>query len=247
MANASTVLALVGATLLSAGCAHPISVAPDIAKLERISTAPPRITANVGYFIAPEVSSAEITTQGGGGDNVRYFPYRDIEAGYQKMLSNVFTGVVKLTSPTALENGSEHIDYVVLPTIVTSSGGSGFFTWPPTNFTVDLTCSIRDTVGTQIATTRVVGTGTADTSERIHDHGFAGERAMEDALMKMQVALFEIKLPTNAPTIRAIPPQSPPMPSAAANRLVQLKDLKDRGLISEAEYEAKRKAILDTL
>jgi hypothetical protein len=82
-----------------AGCAHAIKIAPDVTKVERTETSPARVTANAGYFIPPEVSSVEITTQGGGGDNVRYFPYRDFEGGYQKMLSNVFTGVVKLTCP----------------------------------------------------------------------------------------------------------------------------------------------------
>jgi hypothetical protein len=219
-----------------AGCAHPIKVAPDLTRVERVSTSSARVTATVGYFIPPSVSSVEITTQGGGGDNVRYFPYRDIEVGYRKMLSNVFTGVVKLGSLTDLPSGSgDRIDYVVVPTIVTSSGGSGLFTWPPTNFTVDLTCSVRDVVGTLIASPRVVGTGSADTSERLHDHGFAGERAMEDALVKMQAAMLEIMFP------------SAPLKRAAADRLTQLKELKDKGLISDAEYEAKRKAILDTL
>jgi Short C-terminal domain len=247
MGNPRVVL-LICATAALAGCAHAIKVAPDIMKVERTATAPPRVTANVGYFIPPEVSSVEITTQGGGGDNVRYFPYRDIEGGYQKMLSNVFTGVVKLASLTDLPNASrDRIDYVVVPTIVTGSGGAGFFTWPPTNFTVDLTCNVRDAVGTQIASPRVVGTGSADTSERLHDYGFAGERAMEDALVKMQAAMFEIKFPSATSTIRPAQPQLPAVPSAAVDRLAQLKELKDKGLISEAEYEAKRKAILDTL
>jgi hypothetical protein len=177
---------LILAIAVLVGCAHAIKVAPDVMKVERTETNPARVTANAGYFIPPEVSSVEITTQGGGGDNVRYFPYRDFEGGYQKMLSNVFTSVVKLTSLTNIPNvSSNRIDYVVVPTIITSSGGSGFFTWPPTNFTVDLTCNIRDAVGTQIASPRVVGTGSADTGERLHDHGIAGARAMEDALVKM--------------------------------------------------------------
>jgi hypothetical protein len=230
-----------------AGCAHAIKIVPDVVKVERTETTPPRVTANVGYFIPPEVSSVEITTQGGGGDNVRYFPYRDFEGGYQKMLSNVFTGVVKLTSLTNLPNVSNNrIDYVVVPTIITGSGGSGFFTWPPTNFTVDLTCNVRDAVGTQIASPRVVGTGSADTGERLHDHGLAGEHAMEDALVKMQAAMLGIKF-SGAPTVHSTQPQSQAAPSSAADRLTQLKEMKDKGLISEAEYEAKRKAILDAL
>jgi hypothetical protein len=183
--------ALVGTTALAmaAGCAHPIKVAPDAAKVERVSTTAPKLAANIGYYIPPEVSSVEVTTAGGGGDNIRYYPYTDIEPGFEKMLSNVFTGVVKLNSITDLP-GIAHggTQYIVQPVIVTSSGGSGLFTWPPTNFTVDLTCTVRDTSGALLATPRVVGTGSAETGERLRQHGIAGERAMEDALTKMQAA-----------------------------------------------------------
>jgi hypothetical protein len=50
---------------LVAGCAHSIKVTPDITRLEPVS---PRVGANVGYYIPRELSSVEITTQGGGGD-----------------------------------------------------------------------------------------------------------------------------------------------------------------------------------
>jgi hypothetical protein len=231
---------------MAAGCAHPIKVAPDVAKLERFSTTAPRLTANVGYYIPPEVSSVEVTTAGGGGDNIRYYPYTDIEPGFEKMLSNVFTGVVKLNSMTDLpgiaRGGTE---YIVQPVIVTSSGGSGLFTWPPTNFTVDLTCNVRDTSGALLASPRVVGTGSAETGERLREHGIAGERAMGDALTKMQAALLETRFGSGS----AKGPVSPPASAAGLSRtveerLAQLKQLREKGLISQDEYDAKRTAIL---
>ena len=165
--------------ILAVGCAHPVKVAPDIARLQRVSSTPPRVAANVGYYIPKEVSSVEITTQGGGGDNIRYFPYEDIEPGFEQILSNVFRGVVKLTSIADLSSVSRGgTDYIIQPVIVTSSGGSSMFTWPPTNFTVDLTCNIRDASGTLFASPRVVGMGSAETRERLHDHSLAGKRAM---------------------------------------------------------------------
>jgi hypothetical protein len=184
------------------GCTHSIEIKPDLAKLERAEGSPQRIPAHAGYYIAPEVSSVEITTQGGAGDNVRYYPYRDFEAGFQKMLSNVFTDVVKLEAPT-----KAGIDYVVVPTIITTSDsyhpiGMPTRLWPPAHFSVDLACSVRDATGRQIASPRVVGIGSAGTSEKIHDHGFAGERAMEDALEKMQAALLETNLPRSIPAVR---------------------------------------------
>jgi hypothetical protein len=242
--------ALIGTTALAlmAGCAHPIKVAPNVAKVERVSSTPDRVVANVGYYIPPEVSSVEITTQGGGGDNIRYFPYIDIEPGFEKMLSNVFTGVVKLNSisdlPSIARGGT---NYIAQPLIITTSGGSGLFTWPPTNFTVDLTCNIRDSAGTLIASPRVVGTGSAETSERLHDFGIAGERAMEDALVKMQAAMLETKFGSAASDAHTTKPRSPDAVSDSGDRLSRLKELRDKGLISQGEYEAKRKAILDAL
>lgn len=236
------------AVLLFTGCAHPIKVAPDLTRIERSSTTPSRIAAKVGYYIPVEESSIEVTTPGGGGDNVRYFPYRDIETGFQKMLSNVFTGVVKLTSIVDLPSiARDGIDFIIVPDVVTSSGGSGFFTWPPTNFTVDLTSTVRDPVGKVIASPRVVGTGSAGTGEKLSDHAIAGKRAMEDALLKMQAALFETKLQSAATDSRPTLPQSPAATSTSGDRLAHIKELKDRGLISQEEFEAKRKAIIDAL
>jgi hypothetical protein len=82
--------------VILSGCAHPIKIAPDIAKIEQNGNASARIMASVGYYIPPELESLEVTTPGGGGDNVRYYPYRAMEPGFKKMLSNVFSGVVKL-------------------------------------------------------------------------------------------------------------------------------------------------------
>jgi hypothetical protein len=236
------------AVILMAGCAHPINVAPNVTRLDRTSTTDPRIPANVGYYIPLEASSVEITTPGGGGDNVRYFPYQDIEAGFQKILSNVFTGVVKLTSITDPSGVSrDGIDYIIVPDVVTSSGGSGFFTWPPTSFTVDLTSNVRDRIGKIITSLRVVGTGSAETSERLTEHGIAGRRAMEDALLKMQASLLEAKFAGVKTDARATQAQGAVGASTTSSRLAEIKELREKGLISQEEYESKRRAILESL
>jgi len=38
---------------------------------------------------------ADAATAGGGGDKVQYKPYKDMETGFYKMLSNVFAQVTK--------------------------------------------------------------------------------------------------------------------------------------------------------
>ena len=135
-----------------------------------------------------------MVTPAGGGDSIRYSPYKDIETAYQKMLSNVFESVSKLNYPvneTTLRN--EGIKYVISPTIVTNSKSYSQIYLPPTDFTVDLTSNIRDASGKLIASPRLIGKGQAQFSEYTKGHALAGERAMEDALQKTQTALFETK------------------------------------------------------
>jgi hypothetical protein len=236
------------AALLLVGCAHPIKVTPDLTKMVRAENAPARVAANIAYYIPAELLAIEVTTPGGGGDNVRYFPYQELEAGFQKILSNNFSGVVKLSSSPDLPRlAQDGITYTIAPEVITTSGGSGFFTWPPTNFTVDLTSNIRDTSGKVIAKPRVVGTGSAETGERIREHGIAGRRAMEDALLKMQTALQETNFYSNVPKISTTTQISAPTSNAAGTRLAHIKELKEKNLISQEEYEAKRKEILGAL
>ena len=241
MPLARLLLALALATVIT-GCAHPIQISPDLTKIERAASGEPRLGVKVGYYIPPEVAAAEITTAGGGGDNVRYFPYRDMEAGFQKVLSNVFTDVVKLSSFSNLPTrDKDSLAYVIIPVLVTSSGGSGFFTWPPTNFTVDLTSQVRDGEGKFVASPRVVGTGTAETGERLSDHGIAGKRALEDALQKMQKALTDVDFKE----VSRGPPTS--LNGSVEERLTRLKQLRESGAITQQEYESNRKAILEAL
>ncbi len=68
------------ACLVLFGCAHPITMNPDLAAVTVPAGAKP-IAKKVGYHIPEALRSVEVTTPGGGGDKVRYFPYRDIEPG----------------------------------------------------------------------------------------------------------------------------------------------------------------------
>lgn len=245
--------ALVATSLF--GCAHPIVISPNTAKIERESSSLPKIQANVGFFISPEANNLEVTTPGGGGDNVRYFPYRDLETAYQRMLFNVFDNVIKLKSASDNnELSKDNIKFTLEPSLIATSGSTGFFTWPPTNFTVDLSSKIRDASGKDIGNPRVVGNGqqTEGVLAFKGDFGLAGRRAMEDALMKMQRALLEFKYENSIAGV--VTPIVIPANSASSqpkdqtsDRLEKIKNLFDRGLISKDEYERKKKEILDSL
>ena len=187
---------LVTATTL-VGCAHPIVVSPDVAKLEMTNKAAPH-KAVVGYYISDEQRAREVITPGGGGDRVSYFPYRDMETGLYKVLGNSFVDVVRLKSPTDAAAVSQNkVGYIITPQVTTNSQSPSPFTWPPTQFTVDLSANITDSVGKPIATKTVQGIGRAEFDEFKSDFGLSGKRAMQDALQKLQELLSDAKALSN--------------------------------------------------
>ncbi len=175
-----------------AGCAHPLAISPDIAKIERGSDTQ-SINKSVGYYIAPGVRESAVTTPGGGGDSVTYHPYQDIEAAFYKMLSNVFRKVTLLKSPKDADTiARQSITYVITPDIRTDSSSPSPFTWPPTTFTVNLTCNIADSTGKLIGKPSVTGEGKAEFSEFTSDVSLSGKRAALDSLLRMQDTLLKM-------------------------------------------------------
>ena len=234
---------------LLTGCAHPIIIAPDEQKISSNLSSNDNREYSVGYYISPKDKALEVTTLGGGGDNVRYYPYRDIEKGYKAMLSNVFVSVTKLDSVDKSDVRLQNkIDLILRPKIITTSGSTGFFTWPPTNFSVDLTNTITSVDGKVISEPRAIGTGGASTSEKISEHGIAGRRAIEDALLKSQVPLFNLVWRQKNNSTNLVKPVNKKSSSASIlDRLKSLKELKDSGLINDEEFKDKKKEIIESL
>ena len=179
--------AVLGIAVLG-GCAHPITITPDLAAVSTSGGTP--IKKNVGYYMAPEDKARQFTTAGGGGDKISHYPYRDLDAGIYKVLSNVFQNVSVLKSATDTETiRKDGITYVFVPEIVPSSLSDSLITWPPTSFTVLLTCTVYDANGKVIGKKTVVGNGAATFDEFKRDFSLAGRRASADALAKLQVLL----------------------------------------------------------
>jgi hypothetical protein len=173
------------------GCAHPITMNPD---LEAIKTpASGRIDKKVGYHLPDSLRALEVTTPGGGGDKVRYFPYRDIEPGFYKALSETFTTVTKVQNAKdwpAVQSGGTSI--LITPQISTTSSSESAFTWPPTLFTVTLDCAITKGDGTAVQNVKVVGEGQASFDEFKANFSLSAVRATNDALAKLIKALSEM-------------------------------------------------------
>ena len=86
-----TSMFVIAAIVLSTGCAHPIVITPNLGNIDRKDSV--QSDKNAGYYISADDRFREVTTPGGGGDKIRYTPYKDLEPALQKVLANTFRNV----------------------------------------------------------------------------------------------------------------------------------------------------------
>lgn len=168
---------------LLAACAHPINLEPT--KLpERDDT---RLVAKkVGYVLTDIDRAKEVTTPGGGGDKVSYYPYRDMEKAIRAALRAVYQDVSSLKSASdAAAIKEAGVAYIFSPEISTTSSSSSPFTWPPTQFSVNVICTVTDPQGAVIAKVTSMGTGAAEFAEFKSDLSLAARRAVAEAVEKL--------------------------------------------------------------
>lgn len=183
--------------ILVSGCTlHPISVQPELAQVE-IKKISPKIPVTVGYYIPEELLSFKLITAGSGvGDNVSFYPYKDLSVGYGQILESIFKQVVKLPSiPDDVEMQRLGIKYVIQPKVSVTSGGSELsMTWPPEYFTVELISNVKDTRGILIANPKVKGHGTQQEVDLLYsDFGYPGKIAMKKALLQVPNSLIQYR------------------------------------------------------
>jgi hypothetical protein len=166
--------ALATATLL-AGCSHPITMITE--------TTPPRSVAHlipkkVAYVMTDAQRDQQVTTAGGSGDRVSYYPYRDLEKSIRDALRAVYRDVIVLrTAGDAKVNEAAGVSLVFTPQIKTDSSSSSWVTWPPTSFTAEVACVVSDATGSEVTRVRATGNGTAEFGEFNGDYGLAARRA----------------------------------------------------------------------
>jgi len=171
--------------VLIAGCAHPYVITPELSTIDRKDVN--KIAKNVGYYISAEDRALEVITPGGGGDKVKYTPYKDAEPALQKVLSNMFTQVHILKS---LDNKqfiiSNQISFIFIPRIETTSLSTSIITWPPTDFFLSLNCAALDPAGKIVWEKKIVGRGHAEYSEFKNDFQLAAKRASFQVFTELQ-------------------------------------------------------------
>lgn len=170
------------------GCAHPIVITPDLQTIDRASVNP--IDKTVAYYIATADREKEVITPGGGGDKVKYYPYKELEPALRKVLNNLFRSVKRVDNPTdtAFLQAND-ITYVFQPEITTTSRSDSLITWPPTEFTISLNCVAFDRSGNTVWQKKIDAKGEAAFSEFLGDFSLSAKRATEAAFKQLQSEL----------------------------------------------------------
>lgn len=177
-------LMILSFALLLGACAHPVTINPIDTPARNTALLSPK---KVAYVMTDTDRNKQVTTDGGGGDKINYFPYRDLEKGIRDTLRAVYTDVSVIGFPTDMKSIQENsLSFVFAPEIYTSSKSESAFTWPPTQFTVELSCTVTDSDGKIISRIRVIGNGSAEFSEFKTDFGLAGRRAAAEASAKLK-------------------------------------------------------------
>ena len=178
-----------GLVALLGACAHPITIAPNPASIAAPIDGP--VQKSVAYVISAADRDREITTDGGGGDSVRYFPYRELESGIFQALSAVYSRVTLFRSIGEKQApANSAVALIFVPTNTTASSSSSILTWPPTSFYITLKYAVQNAAGDVLYSNQVLGTGAAQFEEFTSNFGLAGTRAAESVLLnfKAQVA-----------------------------------------------------------
>jgi hypothetical protein len=168
---------------LLAACAHPINLEPRELPVRSEGQLIPK---KVAYVMTDADRAKQVTTPGGGGDKVSYFPYRDMEQTLRATLRSVYADVTVVKAASDLDAIREAgVAYVFKPEILTDSSSPSPFTWPPTKFTADVTCTVTDPNGAVVTNIRAIGQGAAEFDEFKSDFSLSARRAVSDAAAKL--------------------------------------------------------------
>ena len=220
---------------LLSGCAHPINISPDLASLSSNSSAE-KIDKKITYYFTEDLEK-EVTTPGGGGDSVKYKPYKELDIGIYKVLSDKFKNVEVLKKSGEKVNA----DYSAEITISTNSSSSSAFTWPPTLFGVNISAEFANLQSGLKEKISVSGEGRAEFSEFKSNFNLSAKRASEDVLGKLSAALSNLSMLRGQ---NSAMPQDSSTESSKEIRLRDLKRLFDNGLIDVNVYNERQKSIL---
>ncbi|OOG39149.1 hypothetical protein [Rhodanobacter sp. C05] len=179
-------MSIIGAILVLAGCAHPVSVRADVNY-----PSDQTVDTSVGYFISDANRKLEVTTPAGGGDKMRYFPYRDMEPAILNTLGSVFRKVYSVPEAgRAAYISDHHLTFVFEPILTTNSSGNSAIFWPASDFDLTIKVTALNASGQTVWNRDFTGHGHVEKSRSLIDVPPAKEAAAE-AFGKLRKALME--------------------------------------------------------
>ena len=169
--------------LLLTGCAHQIQLNPQ---MDKFAVSENKIDKVVGYHISTENIAKKVTTPGGGGDKISYFPYKETEAVLYTVLTNKFKDVYSVSDVNDKNFLKEKDIYLIfIPEIVTNSSSNSLFTWPPTSFTYSLTLKAINNENETFWEKRITAEGKAEYGEFKSDFSLSARRATEEVFLQL--------------------------------------------------------------
>jgi hypothetical protein len=100
----------------------------------------------------------------------------------------VYLRALRMRLPVGASSARLRFDF----TRRTDSSSSSIVTWPPTDFSVTLVCTVTDPSGKVIAQPEVRGSGHAEFSKFKHNLGLSAQRATVDAVSKLPAAMQSV-------------------------------------------------------
>jgi hypothetical protein len=177
---------------LISGCAHKIDISPSNDKVTANSSEINQKDYSVGYYF--DNINLEVISAGGGGDKVKYEPYKETESAFRAVLVKHFTKVYNIKSLTnkkfILDN---NIKYIFTYKMNTYSFSESVFTWPPTKFSITLECKAVDREDNLIWNKVIMDDGYATYDEFKYDFSLAAKRASENVFKKLMIELNNVK------------------------------------------------------
>lgn len=180
-------ISLLFASAFLAACSHPITITPSATPDAEYASSDKK----VAYVLTDVQRNQKVTTPGGGGDKVDYYPYRDLEKGIRDALRSVYKKVVVIDSVNYEKTSENNFDLVYVPDIKTQSSSSSIITWPPTDFKISLNCTISNPEGKHLTNISVTSEGQAEFSEFLSDFGLSGRRAANQMSEELRQAILQ--------------------------------------------------------
>jgi hypothetical protein len=178
---------------LTTACAHRISITPPLHQLD--ATEISRIEKSVGYYISPDDLEKQVVTPAGGGDKVKYLPYKESEPALKTILSNIFIKVYPISSLYDTQFiTSNYISYIFIPEIETNSSYRSSWIWPPSDFIVTINCKAIDASGKVIWQKKIKGEAHLRLPDVYRDHSLAAKAATEKAFSELQHEILNTKV-----------------------------------------------------